>query len=74
MKWMPWSILQGPNMADLTFSVEHPEDSSGLLLWQTTITWQRLIKKALEPYSISHARFVILAIVLWFEGIHEEPT
>lgn len=61
-------------MADSVFSVEKPEDSPGLLLWQTTITWQRLIKKALEPYSISHSQFVILAIVLWFESIHGETT
>ena|SRR5579883_2651380 len=61
-------------MPDKTFGFEKPEDSPGFLLWQTTITWQRLIKKALDPYQISHAQFVILAIVLWFEGINEEPT
>lgn len=49
------------------FSVDHPEESLGLLLWQTTITWQRLIKKALDIHQISHAQFVILAITLWFE-------
>lgn len=49
------------------FGFDQPEDSPGFLLWQTTITWQRLIKKALEPYHIAHAQFVILAITLWFE-------
>lgn len=48
------------------FSVDTPDDSPGFLLWQTTITWQRLIKKALDPHAISHAQFVILAITLWF--------
>jgi DNA-binding MarR family transcriptional regulator len=45
--------------------VDVPEDSLGYLLWQTTITWQRKIKKSLEPFNISHAQFVILAILLW---------
>ena len=61
-------------MSDKTFGFDQPEDSPGFLLWQTTITWQRLIKKALDPYQISHAQFVILAIALWLEGIKIEPT
>lgn len=56
------------------FGFETPEASPGFLLWQTTITWQRLIKKALDPYQISHAQFVILAIVLWFEKTKQAPT
>ncbi len=71
---MPWSILRDLAMADSVFGFDKPEDSPGLLLWQTTITWQRLIKKALHPYAISHAQFVILAIMLWFEGIDQEST
>lgn len=50
-----------------SFGFEKPENSPGFLLWQTTITWQRLIKAKLEPYNVSHAQFVILAVVLWFE-------
>jgi len=56
------------------FSVEQPEDSPGFLLWQTTMTWQRTIKKALEPYEIAHAQFVLLAILLWHDKIKQEPT
>ncbi len=56
------------------FSVEKPEDSPGLLLWQTTITWQRLIKKALDTHNIAHAQFVILAITMWFESHKHEVT
>ena len=56
------------------FSVEQPEDSPGFLLWQTTMTWQRRIKKALEPYGIAHAQFVLLAILLWHAKIKQEPT
>ncbi len=55
-------------MVNSVFGFDKPEDSSGFLLWQTTITWQRLIKKALDCYKISHAQFVILAITLWFKN------
>lgn len=55
-------------MKNFVFGFDQPEDSPGFLLWQTTITWQRLIKKALDPYNISHAQFVILAITMWFES------
>jgi len=61
-------------MADPAFGFEKPEHSPGFLLWQTMVTWQRLIKKALDPYDISHAQFVILANVLWFEGVKQKPT
>ena len=61
-------------MADPTFGFEKPEHSPGFLLWQTMVTWQRKIKKALDPYDISHAQFVILANVLWFEGVKQTPT
>jgi len=56
------------------FGFEAPEDSPGFLLWQTTVTWQRLIKKALEPHDISHAQFVIMAVSLWLEEHHQDPT
>lgn len=61
-------------MADPAFGFEKPEHSTGFLLWQTMVIWQRLIKKALDPYDISHAQFVILANVLWFEGMKQTPT
>lgn len=57
-----------------TFGFETPEDSPGFLLWQTTITWQRLIKKALDAHNISHAQFVVMAVLLWFEEHHQDPT
>ena len=61
-------------MSNSPFGFDRPEDSPGFLLWQTTITWQRFIKKALDPYDIPHAQFVILAILLWFEGKKQEVT
>ena len=54
-------------MSNAPFGFEKPENSPGFLLWQTTMTWQRLIKKALEPCGISHAQFVVMALLMWFE-------
>lgn len=54
-----------------TFAVDTPEESLGLLLWQTTLTWQRQIRDLLEPHGISHPQFVILAILLWNDE-HQE--
>ena len=61
-------------MTDSTFGFERAEDSPGLLLWQTTTLWQRRIKRTLESYEISHAQFVIMAILLWFEEQQLEET
>lgn len=59
-------------MEKSSFSFKSPKDSLGLALWQTTITWQRLIKEALEPYNISHAQHVIMAILLWLDETNED--
>lgn len=61
-------------MTRLPFGFERPEDSPGFLLWQTTMTWQRLIKKALEEHNISHAQFVIMATLLWFQSHNHDTT
>lgn len=53
-------------MKNNPFGFEEAQDSPGFLLWQTTVVWQRLIKEALEPYGISHAQFVVMAVLLWF--------
>lgn len=50
---------------DDSFSVERPEESSGFLLWQVTNLWQREIKKALEPYGLTHSQFVLMASIHW---------
>lgn len=60
-------------MAKLPFGFDTPEDSPGFLLWQTTMIWQRQIKKVLEKYNISHAQFVIMATLMWFE-VHGYDT
>jgi DNA-binding MarR family transcriptional regulator len=50
---------------DNTFSVDKAEDSPGFLLWQVTNLWQRQIKKALEPYDLTHSQFVLMASIHW---------
>lgn len=57
-----------------SFSFETPEQSPGFLLWRMMTAWQRLIKKALEPYELSHAQFVIMAASKWFAEHEEEAT
>lgn len=61
-------------MAKLPFGFDAPEDSPGFLLWQTTMIWQRQIKKALEKYNVSHAQFVIMATLMWFEAHGYDTT
>ncbi len=66
--------MQERVMSNLPFGFDRPEDSPGFLLWQTTMIWQRQIKKALEVYNISHAQFVIMATLMWFEAHHYDTT
>ena len=60
--------------SDNTFSVEKAEDSSGFLLWQVTNLWQREIKKALEPYDLTHSQFVLLASIHWLSLQKQDVT
>ena len=56
------------------FGFEKPEYSPGFLLWQTTVLWQRLIRKELDQHNLSHAQFVVMASLLWFEEQGESVT
>lgn len=60
-------------MSELPFEFDRPEDSPGFLLWQTSISWQRQIKEALEPFEISHSSFVIMALLLWLDSNKIKP-
>ncbi|HEX9336777.1 MAG TPA: MarR family winged helix-turn-helix transcriptional regulator [Pseudonocardiaceae bacterium] len=46
--------------------------STGLLLWQVTLAWQRAMRAALEPHDLTHVQFVLLSSAWWL-GEHEEP-
>lgn len=61
-------------MANSSFGFAKPDDSPGFLLWQATTLWQRLIKAALEPYQVTHAQFVLLALTLWHQEHDQQPT
>ena len=61
-------------MTKSTFGFKSPEDSPGFLLWQTTTIWQRYIKRLLEEHDLSHAQFVIMALLLWFKEQKVEVT
>ena len=57
-----------------TFSVDRAEDSTGFLLWQVTNLWQREIRKALEPFELTHSQFVLLASIHWLTLHDQEVT
>lgn len=59
--------------SDNTFSVEKAEESSGFLLWQVTNLWQREIKKALEPFDLTHSQFVLMASTHWLT-LHKQDV
>jgi DNA-binding MarR family transcriptional regulator len=59
---------------DNTFSVSKAEDSPGFLLWQVTTLWQREIKKALQPFDLTHSQFVLLASIHWLTLMKKEVT
>jgi DNA-binding MarR family transcriptional regulator len=58
---------------DNTFSVEKAEESSGFLLWQVTNLWQREIKKALDPFELTHSQFVLMASIHWLT-LHKQDV
>jgi MarR family transcriptional regulator, organic hydroperoxide resistance regulator len=61
-------------MTKTDFSFERAEESTGFLLWQVTNLWQREIKKALEPYELTHSQFVLLASIHWLTIQKQDVT
>lgn len=49
-----------------------PGDSPGLLLWRTTLSWQRRITAALKPLGLTHVQFVLLASTWWLTRVAGE--
>ncbi|HEX3649643.1 MAG TPA: MarR family transcriptional regulator, partial [Pseudonocardiaceae bacterium] len=35
--------------------------STGDLLWQVTLAWQRVMRATLEPHDLTHAQYVLLS-------------
>ncbi len=46
--------------------------SPGLLLWRTTLRWQRLMTAALRPFNLTHVQFVLLASTWWLTRVAGE--
>jgi|GEM_PF-109343 len=47
------------------FSVPRAGDSTGFLLLQVTMLWQRRIAHALRPYRLTQVQYALLASLLW---------
>jgi DNA-binding MarR family transcriptional regulator len=56
------------------FNYTHPEESSGYLLWQLTMMWQRKMKKELDKIDLTHTQFVVLAVLAWLSGTNNVVT
>jgi DNA-binding MarR family transcriptional regulator len=48
-------------------------ESTGLLLWRVTNSWQAAIRAGLAPHGLTHVQFVLLASLAWL-GPDEEVT
>lgn len=59
---------------DVQFHFQKTEESSGYLLWQLTMLWQRKIKRGLDKIEITHTQFVLLASLAWLAKTNEVVT
>jgi DNA-binding MarR family transcriptional regulator len=51
-----------------------PQTSPGYLLWRVTLAWQRRVTAALEPFGLTHAQFVLLAVVFYANQQQRQPS
>ena len=59
---------------DLKTRFSGPSESPGLLLWRTTMRWQRAMTAALAPLDLTHVQFVLLASAMWLGRNGEPPN
>lgn len=59
---------------DLNTRFSGPSESPGLLLWRTTMRWQRVMTAALAPLGLTHVQFVLLASAMWLGRDGEPPN
>ncbi|ANN56136.1 MarR family transcriptional regulator [Mesorhizobium sp. SEMIA 3007] len=59
---------------DLKTRFSGPSESPGLLLWRTTMRWQRVMTAALAPLDLTHVQFVLLASAMWLGRNGEPPN
>jgi DNA-binding MarR family transcriptional regulator len=58
----------------IVFHFKKPDDSSGFLLWQVNLNWQRKIKKGLDTLDITHTQFVLLTTLAWLSKTKKNNT
>lgn len=51
-----------------------PSESPGLLLWRTTMRWQRVMTAALAPLDLTHVQFALLASAMWLGRNGQPPN
>lgn len=62
-------------MSDIIeFPFQAPEESSGYLLWQVTMAWQRAMKKELDKLDVTHTQFVLMAALGWLSKANTAVT
>ena len=49
----------------IKFHFKQPEESSGFLLWQVTMLWQKKINRVLDPFDLTLTQFVLMASLGW---------
>jgi len=49
-------------------------ESPGLLLWRTTMRWQRVMTAVLAPLGLTHVQFVLLASAMWLGRAGKPPN
>ncbi|MDR0227567.1 MAG: MarR family transcriptional regulator [Flavobacteriaceae bacterium] len=59
---------------NVIYHFDSPEESSGYLLWQVTMAWQRAMKHGLDKLDITHTQFVLLAALGWLSKDKNEVS
>ncbi|MHB1605773.1 MAG: MarR family winged helix-turn-helix transcriptional regulator [Leptospirales bacterium] len=58
----------------LPFSEKEADNSTGFLIWELTMLWQRDFAAALKPHGLTQVQFVLLASILWLSDKEECVT
>ncbi|BDI28909.1 MarR family transcriptional regulator [Capsulimonas corticalis] len=51
-----------------------PNESPGFQLWRVSNLWQRQIRKALQPFELTHVQYAILTVTAWLSDRDEPMT
>jgi DNA-binding MarR family transcriptional regulator len=59
---------------DIQFNFLNPKESSGYLLGQLTMLWQRKQKQVLDPLDLTLTQFILLASIAWLSKENDKVT